>query len=531
MKRKIATALFIIIDIGIIVFSFLFVAWLRTGTKVYIMNYYKTLIAYGIIWLSVGIWGQKFSIKLKYSGKSFAVNLFKADLLAIAIIFGLIVFFQLFHFSRYLVFSTIALTSILEFIFFVGLYYALQFHKENASFAAATLVTKSPKLEEAFSDRFIRSTAKVVPKLDTGPYDPKFDSIECESIVLSLWRNYLADNYKLFDLLTSKLNLGDFCKNRTLVLNSETFYNIAGMEPESQHMFINLHKLNDFRRINQYLIKVNENLVKGGVFVCCGETISQRKQRYYKIFTPYLGVFIYILDFIIKRVMPKIPVIQGWYFALTKGRDRALSETEMIGRFYFCGFDLISKDDIDGMMYFILKKVSIPSKDANPSYGPLIKLRRVGKDRKMIYINKFRTMHPYSEYLQDYVYKVSDLQEGGKFNHDFRVTSWGKFIRYMWIDELPQLLGWFKGEVSLVGVRALSEHYFNLYPPDLQELRCKFKPGLIPPFYADMPMTFEEILASERRYLEKKAQNHLKTDWNYFWKAFWNIVFKHARSQ
>lgn len=48
--------------------------------------------------------------------------------------------------------------------------------------------------------------------------------------------------------------------------------------------------------------------------------------------------------------------------------------------------------------------------------------------------------------------------------------------------------------IDLVGVRALSEHYFNLYPPDLQELRCKFKPGLVPPFYADMPVTFEEIV-------------------------------------
>lgn len=34
MKRKIATILFFIIDIGIIVFSFLFIAWLRAGTRI-----------------------------------------------------------------------------------------------------------------------------------------------------------------------------------------------------------------------------------------------------------------------------------------------------------------------------------------------------------------------------------------------------------------------------------------------------------------------------------------------------------------
>ncbi|HPS40071.1 MAG TPA: hypothetical protein PL124_11695, partial [Candidatus Cloacimonadota bacterium] len=88
----------------------------------------------------------------------------------------------------------------------------------------------------------------------------------------------------------------------------------------------------------------------------------------------------------------------------------------------------------------------------------------------------------------------------------------------------------FHGEVTLVGVRALSEHYFSLYPKDLQELRLRVKPGLLPPFYADMPKTFEEIVASERIYLEKKLKAPFRTDWAYFWKGVWNILVKRARS-
>jgi len=531
MKRKLARIVFIIIDIGIIIFSFLFVAWFRAGTKLIVVHYARTLIAFGVIWLVVGLWGQKFTIKLTHSGKSFARNMLKTDLLAIGVVFSLIIFFQLFHYSRYLVFSTIALTAALEFLFFVGLFYALQFHKENESFATPRLITKSAQLEGSFSDRFIRDVSKIVPRLDNGPYDPKFDTPDCESILLSLWKSYLIDNHQLFEFLDSRLNLTNFCKSKTLVLSSETYYNISGIEPGSQQMFINLHKINDFRRINQYIIKVNENLVQGGVFVCCGETTAQRKNRFFRTFSPYLGVFIYSIDFIVRRIFPKVPIVQGWYFALTKGKNRALSETEMIGRFYFCGFDLISKDDIKGRMYFILKRVQPPCDDTNPSYGPLIKLKRIGKDREIIYINKLRTMHPYSEYLQDYVFRASALDEDGKFSNDFRVTSWGRIFRTLWIDELPQLISFFKGEVDLVGVRALSEHYFDLYPPDLQELRCKFKPGLVPPFYADMPKTFDEILSSERRYLEQKQLKPFTTDWKYFWKAFWNIMFKHARSK
>jgi hypothetical protein len=56
------------------------------------------------------------------------------------------------------------------------------------------------------------------------------------------------------------------------------------------------------------------------------------------------------------------------------------------------------------------------------------------------------------------------------------------------------------------------------------------KPGLVPPFYADMPRTFEEIEESERRYLESYQRCRLGTDLRYFFKALYNIVFRHARS-
>ena len=65
----------------------------------------------------------------------------------------------------------------------------------------------------------------------------------------------------------------------------------------------------------------------------------------------------------------------------------------------------------------------------------------------------------------------------------------------------------------------------------MQELRLKFRPGLLPPFYADLPGSFEEIVESERRYLQKKAVKPFATDWSYFWKGVWNILFKRARSK
>ena len=88
-----------------------------------------------------------------------------------------------------------------------------------------------------------------------------------------------------------------------------------------------------------------------------------------------------------------------------------------------------------------------------------------------------------------------------------------------------------KGDLKLVGVRPLSEIFFSTYPEDLKKLRIKHKPGLIPPYYVDLPGSIEEVWESERQYLEKYEKNPLKTDIVYIFKALNNIVFHQARSQ
>jgi lipopolysaccharide/colanic/teichoic acid biosynthesis glycosyltransferase len=126
---------------------------------------------------------------------------------------------------------------------------------------------------------------------------------------------------------------------------------------------------------------------------------------------------------------------------------------------------------------------------------------------------------------------MHNLKEGGKFDFDFRVSTQGKIMRKLWIDELPMLFNWLQGDLKIVGVRPISEHYFNLYNEELQKKRTKYKPGLVPPFYADLPKTLKEIQESEMRYLEAYEKKPFRTDWKYFWRAIHNIVIKRARSQ
>ena len=172
-----------------------------------------------------------------------------------------------------------------------------------------------------------------------------------------------------------------------------------------------------------------------------------------------------------------------------------------------------------------------PALEEFPSFGLIVRLKRIGSGGRTFRVYKFRTMFPYSEFIQKEVFEQNSLDKSGKLKNDFRRNGIGNFLRKLWLDELPQIYNWLKGDLNLVGVRALSEHYYGLYPKDLQELRIQFKPGLVPPYYADMPKTFDEIIDSERNYLLAKKEKPLATDVRYFWKAFVNIVFRGARSK
>lgn len=240
---------------------------------------------------------------------------------------------------------------------------------------------------------------------------------------------------------------------------------------------------------------------------------------------------LFFLDYCWHRIIPKLSFTRDFYFGLTKGQNRALTRVEVLGRLYRAGFDVLHEEIVHGEFYVIAAKVKEPVRDDKPSGGLLIRLKRKGKGGKIIGVYKFRTMYAYSEYLQPYIYKQAGLCSGGKIAGDYRVNAAGRFLRKTWLDELPMLINWMKGDLKLVGVRPLSSHYFSLYSEELRALRIRTKPGLIPPFYADMPGTLDEIQESERRYLEQYLRSPFLTDWRYFWKAFRNIVFRRKRSR
>ena len=102
---------------------------------------------------------------------------------------------------------------------------------------------------------------------------------------------------------------------------------------------------------------------------------------------------------------------------------------------------------------------------ANNGAGAFFLQERPGKDAKIFKVIKFKTMS-------------DERDANGKLLPDEqRITKVGRFVRSTSIDELPQLINVFKGDMALVGPRPLLPQYLPLYSPE-QARRHEVRPGI-----------------------------------------------------
>ena len=121
------------------------------------------------------------------------------------------------------------------------------------------------------------------------------------------------------------------------------------------------------------------------------------------------------------------------------------------------------------------------------SKGPVIfRQARVGRNQELFTCYKFRSMYDgvSQETHQNYVcHLIAGTLEKGKdqmvykASGDPRITSVGRFIRRLSIDELPQLINVIKGQMSLVGPRPVVHYEVQYYDKEMLE-RFSIKPGI-----------------------------------------------------
>ena len=161
------------------------------------------------------------------------------------------------------------------------------------------------------------------------------------------------------------------------------------------------------------------------------------------------------------------------------------------------------------------------------SWGPVFyKATRIGKAGRPFVLYKFRSM------------SVDADKQGPTITtkDDARITSLGRLLRRTKIDELPQLINVFKGELSLVGPRPEDPKYLQYYTEDQLNV-LSIKPGITSP--ASVAYRHEEQLISdadwENQYIEEilpaklsleldyKERKSLKMDLWILWKTLQSL--------
>lgn len=499
-KRK--SQVFLILDIIIVALAFTAVAWWKPATVRVVLPKYSSPFFYFLgIWILTSALTGKYSFQGKKTLRNKLSSVLSANVTIVAITLTLLTLLQITGYSRLMVFGTVGISTILE-ILLIWQLIAYQkinrlFFYEGKTKARLEIVEdhyKTARLTEGFSQSVKHGIIKMYGK----------------EVYRFIMKNIPFEEKDVYFTSTRQ------------AFNIDT-------KPGNHKAIVNLQSLNTVGKLNSLFVASNQKLPLGGLYFSIAETIATRKKKILKHNPIIINHIIYVFDYLYNRVFAKMYPTR-FIYKMISHKNRAISKAELLGRLYAAGFEVVQDMDLDGQYVCVTRKADEPKMIDYEAIGGLIKLKRLGKNGKIIGVYKFRTMHPYSEYIQSYIYEKNDLQEGGKFKEDFRINRMGKFMRKMWLDELPMILNILKGEMKLVGIRPLSEHYFSLYTKELQDLRITTKPGLLPPFYADSPVTLDEIMSSELRYLYAYKKHPLATDIKYFFKILYNILIKRRRS-
>lgn len=163
---------------------------------------------------------------------------------------------------------------------------------------------------------------------------------------------------------------------------------------------------------------------------------------------------------------------------------------------------------------FIILAVWIKADSRGPVFYRQVRVGRKNRDFRLF---KFRSMRPDSD-------KLGLITVGG---HDPRVTRSGYYIRKYKLDELPQLINVFIGDMSLVGPRPEVRKYVEMYTPEQMRV-LSVRPGITS--LASIRYRNEnDILAAaddpDRAYIERVMPDKIAIDLEYVERAtLWNDI-------
>lgn len=160
----------------------------------------------------------------------------------------------------------------------------------------------------------------------------------------------------------------------------------------------------------------------------------------------------------------------------------------------------------------------------------IFKQKRIGLNGKEFNLYKIRTMIPNAEeYLLNTLLKENpkireEYLKNKKIENDPRITCVGKILRKLSLDEFPQFINVFKGEMSIIGPRP----YLPYEKADMKDCYndiISVKPGITGPWQVSgrNDISFEKRILIDQEYSKNKS---LKTDIKIFFKTFTSVLCK-----
>jgi exopolysaccharide biosynthesis polyprenyl glycosylphosphotransferase len=177
--------------------------------------------------------------------------------------------------------------------------------------------------------------------------------------------------------------------------------------------------------------------------------------------------------------------LDGWSKIIKRGMD-------VLGS--FLGLILL-------LPIFILIGIVIKIDSAGPVF---VKLKRVSQKR-IFYLYKFRSMVRGAEAMKPDLSRYNEREDGPlfKIKNDPRITRLGRFLRRFRIDEFPQLINVFKGEMSLIGPRPHQPDEIAKYEKHHKKVLL-IKPGMsgMAQISGSSDLSFEEEVKLDTYYIE-----------------------------
>ena len=144
-------------------------------------------------------------------------------------------------------------------------------------------------------------------------------------------------------------------------------------------------------------------------------------------------------------------------------------------------------------------------------WGPIFyKANRIGKGNKLFKMYKFRSMKVF--------HTTKSGSEASLRPDEDRFFAFGRFIRKVKIDELPQLLNVLNGAMSIIGPRPVAQDQFELFRTGKWNLAAQVSAGLSGPA-ALYDFIYGDQFTDEKEYMEKVFETRRELEYVYVKKA------------